>query len=462
MLKKVVGKAAKPAAMSFADNAPSWEVLSNMVKAQEAELGVNFTAPDLENGPTHPLSLKRTFGSTEPIRVKLYRDHAGWCPYCQKVWLQLEEKRIPYTIEKINMRCYGDKPPSFLAKVPSGLLPVLEIDGRVVTESATIMALLEEQFPNHKPLMPAPNSPQRPRADQLMRLERRFFSDWLNWLCSGWNGPSAQAQLERTLQAICKELEADGGPFFMGQDISLVDITFAPMLERAAASLAYYKGFVMRGAGKFSALEAWFDAMEARDTYLGTKSDHYTHCHDLPPQLGGCYSTPEGELFAAALDGQDGASWHLPLPPLNATSSPEAYSPGENPPVDRLAAAARLVANHAAVGRFALRGAGQPGPRPVSAPLADPSGVAALQHEAAMDAALRHVAHALLVGVQEKQVMEHALQVQEAGELDGAAVAASAAYLRDRVGVPRDMKLPAARQLRAHLNWLIDSLQPAS
>ena len=29
-----------------------------------------------------------------------------------------------------------------------------------------------------------------------------------------------------------------------------------------------------------------------------------------------------------------------------------------------------------------------------------------------MDAALRHVAHALLVGVQEKQVMEHALQVR--------------------------------------------------
>lgn len=32
------------------------------------------------------------------------RDHAAWCPYCQKVWLQLEEKRIPYTLEKINMR----------------------------------------------------------------------------------------------------------------------------------------------------------------------------------------------------------------------------------------------------------------------------------------------------------------------------------------------------------------------
>ena len=29
------------------------------------------------------------------------------------------------------MRCYGDKPREFLAKVPNGLLPVLEVDGQV-------------------------------------------------------------------------------------------------------------------------------------------------------------------------------------------------------------------------------------------------------------------------------------------------------------------------------------------
>eukprot|EP00878_Enallax_costatus_P017108 GHUV01017963.1.p1 GENE.GHUV01017963.1~~GHUV01017963.1.p1 ORF type:complete len:518 (+),score=110.16 GHUV01017963.1:223-1554(+) len=413
-LSKLVGKggSSSPAALSFSDNAPSWEVLSNMVKAQEGEFGVNITEPDYENGPTHPLALKRTFGSKEPIRLKLYRDHAAWCPYCQKVWLQLEEKRIPYVMEKINMRCYGDKPPEFMAKVPSGLLPVLEIDGRIITESAVIMNLLEEMYPNNTPLMPPKGSPQRTRADNLMRLERRFFSDWLNWLCSGWNQQSAQAQLEKTLQAICQELQAEGGPYFLGSDISLVDITFAPMLERAAASLCYYKGFIMRGAGKYPALEAWFDAMESRETYLGTKSDHYTHCHDLPPQLGGCYMTPAGELFAAAIDGHDGKSWHLPLPPLTATSTPEAYSPGENPPVDKLQAAARVVVYHDAIVKFALRGAGQPGPRPVSAPLADPTGVAAVEHTAAMDAAMRHVVHALLVGVDEKQVLEHALQVK--------------------------------------------------
>jgi hypothetical protein len=36
---------------------------------------------------------------------------------CHKIVLQLEEKRIPYVVEKINMRCYGDKPPAFLKKV---------------------------------------------------------------------------------------------------------------------------------------------------------------------------------------------------------------------------------------------------------------------------------------------------------------------------------------------------------
>ena len=42
--------------------------------------------------------------------MTLYRDHAAWCPYCQKVWMMLEEKQIPYRIERINMRSYGDKP----------------------------------------------------------------------------------------------------------------------------------------------------------------------------------------------------------------------------------------------------------------------------------------------------------------------------------------------------------------
>lgn len=46
---------------------------------------------------------------------------------------------------------------------------------------------------------------------------------------------------------------------------------------------------------------------------------------------------------------------------------------GEDPPLDRLRAAARLVGNHEAVARFAARGCGSEGRRPVSAPLSDPT-----------------------------------------------------------------------------------------
>ena len=37
---------------------------------------------------------------------------------------------------------------------------------------------------------------------------------------------------------------------------------------------------------------------------------------------------PEAAEAQAAVDGEDGRAWHLPLPPLNATSLPEPYSPG--------------------------------------------------------------------------------------------------------------------------------------
>lgn len=32
--------------------------------------------------------------------------------------------------------------------------------------------------------------------------------------------------------------------------------------------------------------------MEARPAYIGTRSDYFTHVHDLPPQLGGQSNSP--------------------------------------------------------------------------------------------------------------------------------------------------------------------------
>ena len=72
-----------------------------------------------------------------------------------------------------------------------------------------------------------------------------------------------------------------------------------------------------------------------------------------------------------------------------------------------------------------------------------------------MDAALRHVVHALLAGADAAQ------PPLSAAGLDPRAAAAALGYLRDRVSVPRDMSYPAARQLRAHLNWAVEAVGAA-
>lgn len=86
------------------------------------------------------------------------------------------------------------------------------------------------------------------------------------------------------------------------------------------------------------------------------------------------------------------------------------------------------------------------------------------EHIPAVDAALRRVCHELLEGTASEGVKgeSNGVDVRSAAAggsaLAAEPVAKSLAYLRDRVGVPRDMHFPAARQLRAHLNWFIDSL----
>ena len=437
--------------------APTWEELHGMAAALSHELGVPLPGDeDWENGPPNPMSLRRMFGTSEEPRVKLYRDHAAWCPYCHKVVLQLEEKRIPYVIEKINMRCYGPKPRAFMEKVPSGLLPVLEVDGQIITESAVIQSLLEQMYPENCPLLPAQGTQERERAGALLQLERQLFGDWLNYLCRG----AQKGRFESTMDAIDDELGVVSGPYFL-EEFSLVDIVFAPFLERIVASIPYYKGEMVRGQGRWPKLEAWFDAMETRPAYMAFKSDFYTHCHDLPPQLGGCVSTKEGRPVEAMIDGTDG-SWSLPLSPIT-NQSLEPLSTGDSPAHDRFMAASRLIKNHEGVVRFALRGVGQPGQPSVSAPLADPYAKPNLDHEAEVDAALRYVAHLMLIGKVSDGSHEDSGVVNTGSSASTAnAVSSSLIYLRDRVGVPRDMSYPAARQFRAHLNWMIDHVTASS
>ncbi|WP_320664187.1 glutathione S-transferase family protein [Prochlorococcus sp. MIT 1223] len=269
--------------MNQATNVLSWEELLELPQIDE----------DRASGKNNSHALLRLFGQPEEnAQVTLYRDHHAWCPYCQKVWLWLEWKEIPYRIRKVTMRCYGKKESWYLNKVPSGLLPAIELEGKIITESDDILLSLEEKFG------PLANSLLHPKTLWLRRLERRLFRQWCIWLCSpSRNNYQENERRRKNFQTILEEVEntlsKSSTPWLDPTNNNGVlspgsgDVIFIPYLERMNASLAYYKGFCLRK--EYKSINNWFSALEKDHVYRGTQGDFHTHAHDLPPQMGGCW-----------------------------------------------------------------------------------------------------------------------------------------------------------------------------
>ncbi len=250
-------------------------------------------APDRVNGDTNSQASLRLFGGTEAdVRVTLYRDHHAWCPYCQKIWLWLEEKQIPYRIAKVTMFCYGEKESWYQRRVPSGMLPALELDGRIVTESDDILLALEKTFGVLGLGM------SDPTMLTLRQLERLLFRAWCNWLCRPAGSAREEQQNQDKFTAVVtmveEALRVIAGPYFL-DDFSTADVIFTPYVERMNASLYYYKGYSLRTENP--GLQKWFEALESRSTYHGTQSDFHTHAHDLPPQMGGCWENGQPQML---------------------------------------------------------------------------------------------------------------------------------------------------------------------
>ena len=445
----------------------SWEQLLDKIN----------TLDNIKRKQQPPPSAKATirlFGQdTKPI-VTLYRDSAAWCPYCQKVWLALEEKQISYKVKKIDMRCYGkDKPSEFLKLQPNGNLPCaivndedVEGQSRVIGESNDIMDIVDVLARENKNNKTPPLRPigQEQRVEELCdngrdSLERRLYSRWMWWL-TGVRRPEEYKtifiehwqEMEDALAATSK-----AGPYFLGKDLSLVDLRFIPFVERQLASLIYFKGATyLRDATKYPNIVRWLEAMESRPSYQATKSDYYTHSRALPPQLAAdCASEPGCEDMQQAIDsyavGDGDSDW--------------IESGWDWVPNPSLEAAEALIQGGTNVAAFAARGAGVAGFPAASAPLADPAATPNEDVLPALDLILRMVATSLLNELQSKKGWfsndvsfsnESSMSdLTEAMPLLDAASTQSLVgcldYLRARIGVPRDMSYPAAQALRIEL-----------
>ena len=362
----------------------------------ELEALTNGFQADPINGDTNSQARLRLFGQTEAeVRVTFYRDNHAWCPYCQKIWLWLEEKRIPYRIEKVTMFCYGEKESWYKRKVPSGMLPAIELDGRLITESDDILIALEQAFGALGLGM------KHPRVLPLRQLERLLFRAWCAWLCYPASSAQQEARSRDQFTGVVAKVEAalasTPGAYFL-EEFGTADVIFTPYVERMNASLYYYKGYSLREANP--RLSDWFTAMESRSTYRGTQSDFHTHAHDLPPQMGGCWENGEPQMQLNKSRVDNGA-WE---------GLPDATYP--EPETSRVEALHRVLKHRANIIRVN--------------PAAD----------AVMDEALRCA-------------LTHLITDQVCSPPPDADLALR--YLRDRISVPRDMSIYAAKRLRAAL-----------
>jgi len=362
----------------------SWEQLEALAPPE----------PNRSEGPANSQARLRPFSRPlAEIRVVLYRDHHAWCPYCQKVWLWLEEQQVPYQIKKVSMFCYGEKEAWFRNLVPSGMLPALSIDGQMITESDVILLALERSFG----VLGGVNgrSIQDPEVLALRELERDLFRAWCSWLCYPGQEAEGERLFDAQMQRMATALEQGAGPFFFN-DFSSADLAFVPYVERMNSSLLYYKGYELRK--RWPSIDRWFTGLEQRSTYCGTRSDHHTHSHDLPPQMGGCYSngSAAAKYWAARIDA---GSWQE----LSDAGPPP---PGANPATEALS---RVIKHRSTL-------------------LATTAGLS--------DTALRAALTKLISGEPCQPPPNSELGLRN---------------LRDRISVPRDMGIHAARLLRAAL-----------
>lgn len=457
----------------------SWEDLEQLLNSQQSSAEKSFR-DRLGQGLEHSsLATHRKFGPSDNISVTFYKDAASWCPYCQKVWIALEEKKIPYKVVKVDMNCYAgsSKPSMFLRIQPSGSLPCAVFDDAtnefVIGESDDILAAIDnlKPSPKGKNLLPDEESEEMEYMQFLCddgrnSLERRLYSEWM-WYLTGKRRPvEYRERFEAMLDEVDSVLAKSSGLFFMGKDISMADIKFIPFLERQAATLLYFKGFQVRNELKWPNIVKWLQEMEKRPSYQATKSDIYTHSRALPPQISaGCTFSPDDE-FIAMKNAVDAYC-------LTTSESPDMEAmlwrePGwtRGNKTYRREAAERIMHNREHIVKFASRAAGKPG-LPAAAPLADPRSEANDVAQVAIDIFLRFTVYRLLQkDVRSMSVTsdlsEAAKALAEGSEETALAIVNCLDYLRQRIGVPRDMSYPAAQELRADLLHISTVLQSES
>ncbi len=197
------------------------------------------------------------------------------CPYAQRTRMALIEKGVDFELTEIDL---FNRPDWFKEVSPYGKVPVLRHAGEVIYESAIINQYLDEVFPE-PPLMPG-TPLGRARARIWMDYCETRFLTATHKLMSEADDPKRRAANLVKLDEVLRFIEYEGlrklsgGPFWLGADVSLVDLQFSPFFERFGT---YEELAGASWPSDCPRLTEWFAAMRERESYRRTAKPTADH-----------------------------------------------------------------------------------------------------------------------------------------------------------------------------------------
>jgi glutathione S-transferase len=395
---------------------PTWQALAAVLPS------ANHPGPAVSDWLLAPPSV---FSSSRPT---LFRERNGWDPYSARVWLSLELKGVEYDTVRIDTSFQG-RPGMLSDSTPQIMWP----DGHLMAGSLNILLKLDELYPC---TTIAPSSRHAMMSAEPERLARAYHTTFPGGTNADEdNAPMRLAASRADFEAAASSANAllgehADGPFFCGAQLSAADLAWTPFLERYAAWLPLlHPGFDLERDARWPHLSRWFEAMAAQPAYSARlrgdpsswrKVLAFSPGWLIPPSRG--WSPPMTRGHAAAERREVSA----PLWAEYTRTRPHVAAGGAAEE-----AAAHIVRHREAIARDARLGLG-------------------LASEDALDAPLRALAWALLL---QQQGADGGAMASRSDEEERAACHGTpglrelAAYLEERVCVPRDMGAPAAAAL---------------
>jgi glutathione S-transferase len=208
---------------------------------------------------------------------------ANFSPFAQRVRLALLEKRIEYWHTEIDLQ---SKPEWFTVISPRGEVPVIRHEDRFIADSTVILEYLEDVYPT-----PALR-PDDPGQRAVTRLWMEYADESLTpaivkaMKAQGEMRAEASAGLRDVLIFIEREglARCGRGPYWLGQEVSLLDLVYYPLFERLPAIQTGQPG----GALPLLSirLRYWLDAMRERPSVQATQNPVEAHTRAIQTYLG--------------------------------------------------------------------------------------------------------------------------------------------------------------------------------